>query len=149
LFPDPLANLDPDADGNPHDDGFFYAVFAPTMSDFNFNDPISRAELVDELAGGIAFWIQHTGVNGFRCDADRYLVKNGTSSNQRKDQPETHAIWVATQLGGDFSKEQAAASLYLLLSGNQAVYYGEEIGMTGGGNDPALRQPMDFAAATV
>jgi cyclomaltodextrin glucanotransferase len=242
-FPDPLANLDRDADGDPHDDDFFYAVFASTMPDFNFNDPTSRAELVDEFAGVMAFWIQHTGVNGFRCDAARYLVENGSSSDQRKDQPETHAIWkelrsrlaqidpeaillaeaptetypqmlayygqgdefnsafhfmlqgallaaikdgrrpanllpdlyaiqahlppgtqdtlflsnhdqfagdrVATQLGGDLSKEKAAASLYLLLSGNPAIYYGEEIGMTGGGSDSALRQPMDFAAATV
>jgi glycosidase len=54
---------------------------------------------------------------------------------------------VASQLGGDLAKMKSAASLYLLLSGNPAIYYGEEIGMTGAGNDAALRQPMDFAAA--
>lgn len=242
-FPDPLANLDRDGDGVAHDDDFFYAVFAATMPDFNYNDPASRAELIDQFAEVMAFWVEHTGVHGFRCDAARYLVENGPSSDQRKDQPETHAIWkalrarlaaidpdaillaeaptetypqmlgyygqgdefnsafhfmlqgvllaaikdgqrpanllpdlyaiqahlppgtqdtlflsnhdqfagdrVATQLGGDVSKMKAAASLYLLLSGNPAVYYGEEIGMAGGGNDAALRQPMEFDTAAV
>ena len=240
-FADPLANLDRDANGAAYDDDFFYAVFASTMPDFNYNDPASRAELIDEFAGVMAFWIERTGVHGFRCDAARYLVENGPGDDQRKDQPETHAIWrqlrarlaaidpeailiaeaptetyqqmlgyygqgdefnsafhfklpgvllqtikdgrrpanllgdlyaiqahlppgtqdtlflsnhdqfagdrVATQLGGDTSKLKAAASLYLLLSGNPAIYYGEEIGMAGGGSDPALRQPMDFDSA--
>ena len=54
---------------------------------------------------------------------------------------------VASQIGGDATKMKSVASLYLLLSGNLAIYYGEEIGMTGVGSDAAICQPMDFATA--
>jgi alpha-amylase len=51
---------------------------------------------------------------------------------------------VASQLGGDQGKMRLAASVYLLLSGNPAIYYGEELGMQGAGSDPALRLPIDW-----
>ena len=54
---------------------------------------------------------------------------------------------VASQLSGDLAKIKLAASLYLLLSGNPAIYYGEEIAMTGAGSDTAIRQPFDWNAA--
>lgn len=242
-FGDPQAHLDRDGDGNAHNDDFFYAVFSPTMPDFNFNDEEARAELIDEIESIMRFWIEKTGVSGFRCDAARYLVENGSHSDLRKDEPETHAIWrelhtrleainpeaillaeaptetyeqmrgyygngdefhtafhfqyqgvlmatlqnerrpskllsdlyaiqahlpdatqdtiflsnhdqfagdrVASQLGGHVAKMKSVASLYLLLSGNPAIYYGEEIGMEGAGSDAALRQPMDFDEAVV
>lgn len=240
-FGDPQDQFDRDGNGDPHDDDHFYAVFASTMPDFNFNDPTSKNELIDEFDKVMRFWIEKTGVSGFRCDAARYLVENGAHSDKRKDQPETHQIWkefrsrleaidpeaillaeaptetyeqmreyygagdefhtafhfkyqgvlmdtlrserrpsnllldlyaiqshlptktqdtiflsnhdsfagdrVASQLSGNIAKMKSVASLYLLLSGNPAIYYGEEIGMQGAGNDAALRQPMDFASA--
>jgi alpha-amylase len=51
---------------------------------------------------------------------------------------------VASQLSGDQAKMRLAASAYLLLSGNPAIYYGEELGMEGAGSDPALRQAIDW-----
>jgi hypothetical protein len=55
---------------------------------------------------------------------------------------------VATQLNGNPAKIKSAASLYLLLSGNPAIYYGEEIGMANGpgSGDEAIRHPMDWNA---
>lgn len=240
-FGDPQAKHDRDGNGNHHDDDYFYAVFASTMPDFNFNNQASRSELIDEFEKIMRFWIEKTGVSGFRCDAARYFVENGAHSDDRKDQLETHQIWkilrsrlaaidseaillaeaptetyeqmrgyygdgdefhtafhfkyqgvlmdtlrrerrpgnllidlyaiqshlpagtqdtiflsnhdqfagdrVASQLGGNIAKMKSVASLYLLLSGNPAIYYGEEIGMQGEGNDHALRQPMDFVSA--
>lgn len=238
---DPLSNLDRDHNGNDHDDDFFYTVFGSTMPDLNYNDVVTRKELIDEFTKVMQFWIKETGVAGFRCDAVRYLVENGPDPNARKDQPETHKIWktlranlkeidpqaillaeaptetyeqmrsyygsgdefhtafhfmyqgvlmstliherrpsnllkdlyaiqsslpagtqdtiflsnhdsfagarAASQLGGNIAKMKSVASLYLLLSGNPAIYYGEEIGMQGAGSDSALRQPMDFTSA--
>ncbi len=240
-FGDPQAKHDRDGNGNHHDDDYFYAVFASTMPDFNFNNQASRSELIDEFEKIMRFWIEKTGVSGFRCDAARYFVESGAHSDDRKDQLETHQIWkilrsrlaaidseaillaeaptetyeqmrgyygdgdefhtafhfkyqgvlmdtlrrerrpgnllidlyaiqshlpagtqdtiflsnhdqfagdrVASQLGGNIAKMKSVASLYLLLSGNPAIYYGEEIGMQGEGNDHALRQPMDFVSA--
>jgi hypothetical protein len=53
---------------------------------------------------------------------------------------------VASQLGGDLAKIKSAASLYLLLSGNPAIYYAEELAAQGAGNDQAIRQRLDWSA---
>jgi alpha-amylase len=58
---------------------------------------------------------------------------------------------VATQLDGNVAKTKLAGSLYLLLSGNPVIYYGEELGMQnapGQSGDAALRGPLDWSAAT-
>jgi glycosidase len=236
--PDPHSHLDRNHNGKPNDDDYFYAVFSPTMPDLNFNDPNSRNELINEIGNIMKFWIDETGVDGFRCDAVRYLVEKG--DEEQKDLTETHEIWkevrkrlerikpsaillaeaptetyeqmvdyygngdefhtafhfmyqgalmdtlkserrpsnlmtdlyaiqshlpkgtqdtiflsnhdqfagdrVASQLYCDIAKMKSAASLYLLLSGNPAIYYGEEIGMRGAGSDSELRKPMDWDA---
>ncbi len=53
---------------------------------------------------------------------------------------------VMTQLGGDEAKAKAAASILLTLPGVPFVYYGEEIGHTGGKPDPNIRTPMQWDA---
>ena len=246
-FHDPQSQLDRDHNGNHHDDDYYFSLFgnagAATMPDFNFNDPTPKAEILDEFENVMKFWIQGTDVDGFRCDAVRYLVENGRGN--QADQSETHAAWkdirkrlaqikpstvllaeaptetydqmigyygngdefhtafhfkyqytlmdtlknerrssklmselydiqgrlpagtqdtlflsnhdrfagdrVATQLGGNIAKMKSAASLYLLLSGNPAIYYGEEIGMANGpeSGDAAIRHPMDWGAVQV
>ncbi len=55
---------------------------------------------------------------------------------------------VATQLGGNQSQIKLAASVYVLLSGNPVIYYGEEYGMSntpGASGDDAVRGNMDWA----
>jgi alpha-amylase len=94
-FEDPLKHLDRNGNGDYHDDDYYYSVFGDgggaTMPDLNFNDGAARAEIIDEVENIMKFWIQQTGVDGFRCDAVRYLVEEGMG--KQKDRPATHDIW--------------------------------------------------------
>lgn len=54
---------------------------------------------------------------------------------------------IAGFCGGDTAKTKLAGAMNLLMSGSAFVYYGEEIGMTGSGNDPSKRAPMYWNAA--
>ncbi len=51
-----------------------------------------------------------------------------------------------TQLGESEAKAKAAASILLTLPGVPFIYYGEEIGHTGGKPDPNIRTPMQWDA---
>lgn len=42
----------------------------------------------------------------------------------------------------DLQKTKLAGAMNLFMSGSAFIYYGEEIGMTGSGNDPSKRAPM-------
>lgn len=48
---------------------------------------------------------------------------------------------------GDLQKTKMAAGLYLTMTGDPFVYYGEEIGMTGSRTDPDKRGPMQWSAS--
>ena len=54
---------------------------------------------------------------------------------------------VATQLGGDPDALRLAAGLLLTGPGVPFVYYGEEIGLTGGKPDERIRTPMAWSSA--
>jgi len=56
------------------------------------------------------------------------------------DQPRTR-----TELGGDLGKARVASFLLLTLPGLPFVYYGEELGMTGGKPDERIRTPMAWS----
>ncbi len=47
----------------------------------------------------------------------------------------------------DLSKTKLAGAMNLFMSGSAFIYYGEEIGMTGAGNDPSKRAPMYWNVA--
>ena len=94
-FKDPKAELDRNHNNNASDDDYYYSVFGDergsTMPDFNFNDPVARAGLIDEFTQIMQFWIQQTDIDGFRCDAVRYIAENG--SGRQAEQDETHQVW--------------------------------------------------------
>lgn len=50
-----------------------------------------------------------------------------------------------TELGGDWRKARVAAFLLLTLPGVPFVYYGEELGMSGGKPDALIRTPMAWS----
>jgi len=49
-----------------------------------------------------------------------------------------------TQLGEDVGSNRVAANLLLTLPGSPFIYYGEEIGMTGSGQDENKRRPLHW-----
>jgi glycosidase len=253
-FKDPFDGYDRNGDGNAHNDDYYYSVFgngtAPcydsagqlvgyggTMPDLNYNDTPAKDQIVDEFKKVMDYWLKNAQIDGFRCDAVRYLSEYGPGN--QAEQGRTHEIWqelrtwlnanhptaillaeaptktypqmlsyygsgnefhcafhfnfqgdlmtparlgyrpnsflgglyaiqshlpagtqdviflsnhdqfagdrVASQLGSNPARIKLAASLHLLLSGNPSIYYGEEIGMTGAGNDAALRQPLNWS----
>lgn len=54
---------------------------------------------------------------------------------------------IASFCAGDINKTKMAGAMDLMMSGSAFIYYGEEIGMTGSGNDPSKRAPMYWNAA--
>ena len=54
---------------------------------------------------------------------------------------------IAGFVSRDEGKMKLAAAMNLFMSGSAFVYYGEEIGMVGSGNDPSKRAPMYWNAA--
>ena len=54
---------------------------------------------------------------------------------------------IAGFCAGDERKIKLAGTMNLFMSGSAFLYYGEEIGMTGSGNDPSKRAPMYWNAA--
>jgi hypothetical protein len=55
---------------------------------------------------------------------------------------------VFSVLNGDIPKMKLAASLYLTLPGVPFLYYGEELGMMGTGNDLNKRRPMQWSGGS-
>ena len=53
---------------------------------------------------------------------------------------------IFSQLGNNVNKAKLAASVLLTLPGVPFIYYGEEIGMTSGSDDPSKRTPMQWTS---
>jgi len=67
--------------------GNFYSVFGYDMPDLNYRNP----EVVSEVKNIMKFWVETADVDGFRCDAARYLVEEG--QGVQKDLDATHSLW--------------------------------------------------------
>lgn len=66
--------------------GFYYAIFWIGQPDLNYRDPAVSEEMLNVAR----YWLKDVGVDGFRLDAVRYLVEDGTN---QQDTLETHAWW--------------------------------------------------------
>ncbi len=71
----------------PSTDGtYYYAMFWEGMPDLNYNNP----EVTAEMENVTRFWLEEVGVDGFRLDAARHLIEDGTN---QADTPATHTWW--------------------------------------------------------
>jgi alpha-amylase len=66
--------------------GSYYGLFGASMPDLNYRNP----EVTAEMQAVIRFWLAEVGVDGFRLDAAKHLIEEG--SNQ-ENTPATHAWW--------------------------------------------------------
>lgn len=55
-------------------DGFYYAVFADIQPDLNLENP----DVTEAIYDVSRFWLEDMGVDGFRLDAIKHLVEEGT-----------------------------------------------------------------------
>lgn len=68
--------------------GYYYAVFGENMPDLNLQNPEVTAALQDVAR----FWLEDIGVDGFRLDAAKHMIEDGTVQTNTTA---THAWWEA------------------------------------------------------
>ena len=76
----------------PNGKRFYYAAFGPDLPDLNYRTP-AVTSAIDATA---RFWLGDVGVDGFRIDAAKYLVEDGSVD---QNTPETHAWLQAFKTG--------------------------------------------------
>ena len=58
----------------PANGGYYYAIFSPNMPDLNYRNP----EVTRQMENVTKFWLQDVGVDGFRLDAAKHLIEEGS-----------------------------------------------------------------------
>jgi alpha-amylase len=70
----------------PKNSSNYYAIFWSEMPDLNYTTQAVKDEMFDVAR----FWLEDMDVDGFRLDAARYIIENGTNL---QDIPETISFW--------------------------------------------------------
>lgn len=74
---------------HPYAGRYFYGVFSETMPDLNLTNPAVTEELYDIAR----FWLEDVGVDGFRLDAVKHYIEEGTNQeNTPSTLAWTHAL---------------------------------------------------------
>ncbi len=68
----------------PAGDAYYYATFGEGLPDLNYRNPDVTANAKDVAR----YWIEEMGVSGFRLDAIKHLIENGT---EQESTEETHS----------------------------------------------------------
>jgi glycosidase len=63
--------------------GYYYGIFNSAMPDLNYTNPAVTQQM-DEV---VRFWLHDVGVDGFRLDAAKHLIEDGT---QQENSDATH-----------------------------------------------------------
>ncbi|HET7472790.1 MAG TPA: alpha-amylase family glycosyl hydrolase [Candidatus Limnocylindrales bacterium] len=92
----PLGNgWQQDVDGR-----YYYAAFGADLPDLNLENPAVTAEVTQDAE----VWLGDVGVDGFRLDAAKYLIEDGTET---QNTPETHEWWKAFRVKVETKKPGA------------------------------------------
>lgn len=59
---------------NPHGDGYYYGIFDSSMPDLNYHN----VEVNEEVQRITHFWLTEMNVDGFRMDAVKHMIEQGT-----------------------------------------------------------------------
>jgi glycosidase len=70
----------------PCNDLYFYSIFSANFADLNYTNP----EVMAEMQNVVRFWLEEVGVDGFRLDAAKHMIEEGTNQGNT---PATHAFW--------------------------------------------------------
>ncbi len=70
----------------PHQGKFYYATFDSSMPDLNYNNPEVKAEMEKV----VSFWLKDVGVDGFRLDAAKHIIEEGSLQANTQS---THEWW--------------------------------------------------------
>ena len=65
---------------HPSTTGYYYGIFESFMPDLNYSNP----KVTKEMNKVVAFWLEDVGVDGFRLDAAKHLIEEG-STQQNTD----------------------------------------------------------------
>jgi alpha-amylase len=65
---------------------YYYGLFSPAMPDLNYRNPA----VVAEMKKFMRFWLKDVGVDGFRLDAAKHIIEDGS---QIENTAETHAFY--------------------------------------------------------
>ena len=65
---------------------YYYSNFIPEMPDLNYRNPA----VVEEMKKVTRFWLQDVGIDGFRLDAAKHLIEDGSLG---ENTPETHGFY--------------------------------------------------------
>ena len=65
---------------------YYYGLFSPAMPDLNYRNP----KVVAEMKNVMRFWLKEVGVDGFRLDAAKHIIEDGSTI---ENTPETHTFY--------------------------------------------------------
>ena len=116
------------------------------MSFFNFPFGSSDGVILDTVrAAG-----RESGVKNYAVNLEKAHAGYSEGNPNYIDAPflSNHDVGrIASFCGRDEYKTKLAGAMNLMMSGSAFIYYGEEIGMLGGTNDPSKRAPMYWNTA--
>lgn len=65
---------------------YYYGIFSSSMPDLNYRNPA----VVATMESVVRYWLKDVGVDGFRLDAARHIIEEGTL---QADTASTHNFW--------------------------------------------------------